>query len=115
MSAEVASADPNPRAVRAAYAAESLSSRTMRLGNAMVAAGIFSSAGFVLQHAAHELHALAAAQVDRRVQVHHATTPTGMLRTQLRSRSRPAWPDFSGWTWVATTLPRTAMAATGPP
>ena len=56
MSAEVASADPNRRAVRAAYAAEALSSRTMRLGNAMVASRAFAAAGFVLQAQAQGLH-----------------------------------------------------------
>jgi hypothetical protein len=50
---------PPPRPVRAAFAAASLSARAMHLGNAMVAAGIFSSAGFVLQQAANELHAYA--------------------------------------------------------
>lgn len=50
---------PPPRHVRAVFAAASLSARAMHLGNAMVAAGIFSSAGFVLQHAAQELHAYA--------------------------------------------------------
>ena len=59
MSAEVASADPKRRAVRAAYAAEALSSRTMRLGNAMVASRAFAAAGFVLQAQARGLHDLA--------------------------------------------------------
>lgn len=56
MSAEVASADPKRRAVRAAYAAAALSSRTMRLGNAMVASRTFAAAGFVLQAQAQGLH-----------------------------------------------------------
>jgi hypothetical protein len=59
MSAEVASAEPNRRALRAAYAAEALSSRTMRLGNAMVASRVFAAAGFVLQAQARGLHNLA--------------------------------------------------------
>ncbi len=56
MSADVHSADPKRRAVRAAYAAEALSSRTMRLGNAMVASRAFAAAGFVLQAQARGLH-----------------------------------------------------------
>ena len=63
-----------------------------------------------------ELHDLAAAQVDRRVEVHQAAgrRPRSGRRTP-GGPPRPVRLDFSGWNWVAHTLSRSTAATTGPP
>src|SRR5438477_3687203 len=43
----------------------------------------------------------------------HRTSPH--TSAKLRSSPRPVPPDFSGWNWVAQTLPRSTAATTGPP
>ena len=54
-----------------------------------------------------EAHAAAAAQVDGRVQdASRPAAPTASrCAARLQEPASPAWPDFSGWNWVAHTAP----------
>src|SRR5262249_61864546 len=56
----------------------------------------------VLEAALHEADGLAVHDVDRRVEDHATATRAA----KLRSRRSPSRDDFSGWNWVAITLPR---------
>ena len=63
-----------------------------------------------------ELHDLPAAEVDRRIELHQAAEQRRAQRsTNAERTARPVRLDFSGWNWVAHTLPRSTAATTGPP
>ena len=77
--------------------------------------GIVAVLGLLVVVALQQPHDAAAAQVDGRVQLggHARTDPD--RRTKLVSSARPDSPDFSGWNWVANTLPLRNAALTVPP
>lgn len=58
-----------------------------------------------------QAHAASASNVDRGIHDHDGTPN----RTTLCSSARPAAADFSGWNWVAITLPRSTIEATCTP
>ena len=76
--------------------------------------------GLPVEVALGQAHRPAVADVDGRVQVHHAAVMATSgrrpaARTKLARMPRPTEPDFSGWNWVPHTGPRSAEAVTGPP
>ena len=67
--------------------------------------GVVAVDGLLVEVALHEANGPAGPQIDRRVELHrHASTPAARPVKLVRSR-RPVAPDFSGWNWVANTLP----------
>ena len=70
--------------------------------------------GLAVEVALDEAHGTPVADVDGRVEVHHAGR-AATARTKLARMPRPTAPDFSGWNWVPQTGPRSAEAVTGPP
>ena len=60
--------------------------------------------GRVLEDALDQAHRLAVHDVDRGVEDH--ATATAASWAKLRSMRSPSREDFSGWNWLAMTLPR---------
>ena len=72
--------------------------------------------GLLVVVALQQAHHGTITQVDGGVQLgsaHRATDPTPA--TKLASSANPSRPDFSGWNWVANTLPERNAAFTVPP
>ncbi len=67
--------------------------------------------GLATEIAFRQAHAPPRSQVYRREEFHGYE----QARTKLAIIPRPTVEDFSGWNWVAHTVPRSAAAATEPP
>ena len=77
--------------------------------------GIVAVHALAVEVALGELHDLAAAQVDGRVEVHQTATGAEARSTKACRTARPVRLDFSGWNCVAHTDPCSTAATTGPP
>jgi hypothetical protein len=84
---------------------------TARLEGLRTFDGVGAVNGLTTEIAFGQAHAPARPQVYRREEFHGYE----QALTKLAIIPRPTVEDFSGWNWVAQTVPRSAAAATEPP